>query len=124
MATALICVAGGVLALWGAMHIVATRPVADSFGEISADNRRILVMEWIAEGVSHISIGVLVVLSAVVEGAGDPTVRLVDRVAAAALIVLAALTTFTGARTPVIWFKICPFVLTGAAALLLVAGWV
>jgi hypothetical protein len=28
----------------------------------------------------------------------------------------------TGARTPVIWFKVCPALLTSAAALLLVAG--
>jgi hypothetical protein len=32
------------------------------------------------------------------------------------------LTSLTGARTPVVWFKICPIVLTGAAALLLVAS--
>jgi hypothetical protein len=38
------------------------------------------------------------------------------------LVVLAALTTVTGARTPVIWFRICPFVLTGVAALLVAAS--
>jgi ABC-type nitrate/sulfonate/bicarbonate transport system substrate-binding protein len=35
------------------------------------------------------------------------------------LVALAALTSATGARMPVIWFKICPFVLTTAAALIL-----
>jgi hypothetical protein len=93
--------------------------VADSFGEISADNRRILVMEWVAEGVTHISIGGLVILLAALEGSTDPAARLVYRVLAGVLVVLAALTSFTGARTPVVWFKICPFVLTGAAVLLL-----
>jgi len=42
--------------------------------------------------------------------------------AAALLIALAALTTLTGARTPVIWFKICPVLLSIAAALLLAAS--
>jgi hypothetical protein len=37
-------------------------------------------------------------------------------------VALAALTTLTGARTPVVWFKICPVLLTGAAALLVIAS--
>lgn len=118
MADAFVFVAGAALVIWGAAHIAATKSVADSFGEISADNRRILVMEWVAEGVTHISIGGLVILLATLEGSTDPAARLVYRVLAGVLVVLAALTSFTGARTPVVWFKICPFVLTGAAALL------
>ncbi|MGZ4392668.1 MAG: hypothetical protein ACXVRK_11210, partial [Gaiellaceae bacterium] len=66
------------------------------------------------------SIGTLIVLIAVAGEAGGPTAHLVYRVLAAALVALAALTTATGARTPLIWFKICPFVLTTAAALLVV----
>ncbi|MGO9248047.1 MAG: hypothetical protein ACLP7W_05580, partial [Solirubrobacteraceae bacterium] len=93
-----------------------------SFGEITRDNRRILIMEWIAEGVTHISLGVLIVLITVVEGAGDSATQLVDLVEAAVLLVLAALTAATGSRTPVVWFRICPFVLSGAAALLVLAS--
>lgn len=122
MADAFVFVAGAALVLWGVAHIAATTSVADSFGEISPDNRRILVMEWVAEGVTHISIGGLVILLAALEGSTDPAARLVYRVLAGVLVVLAALTSITGARTPVVWFKICPFVLTGAAALLLAAS--
>jgi len=43
-------------------------------------------------------------------------------VATVALVVLAALTTTTGVRTPVVWFRVCPFVQTGSAALLLPAS--
>ena len=95
---------------------------ANSFGGIFADNRRILVMEWIAEGVTHISVGALVIIIAAVDGSADATAELVYRVLAVVLIALAVLTTFTGARTPVVWFKVCPFVLTGAAAPLLAAS--
>ena len=35
---------------------------------------------------------------------------------------LAALTAVTGARTAVIWFKICPVLLAGSAVLLLIAS--
>ncbi len=46
----------------------------------------------------------------------------VYRAAAALLLALAVLTGLTGARTKAIWFKICPFLLTGSAALLLAAS--
>jgi len=119
MANALIYLAGAALVLWGTAHLAPTKPVANSFGAISTDNRRILVMEWVAEGVTHISIGTLVILIAALEGSADPTAHLAYRVLAGVLLALAALTAFTGAKTPVIWFKVCPFVLTSAAALLL-----
>jgi hypothetical protein len=98
-----------------------TRQVADGFGEIGVANRRILVMEWAAEGITHISIGVVVVLIAIAGYAGDSTAQLVYRALACVLLVLAALTAATGARTSIVWFKACPFVLTGAAALLIAA---
>ncbi len=107
---------------WGTAHLAPTRAVVASFGEITRDNRRILIMEWIAEGITHISLGVLVILVTVVEGAGDSATQLVDRVVAAVLLVLAALTAATGSRTPVVWFRVCPFVLGGAAALLVLAS--
>ncbi len=81
-----------VLIAWGAAHLMPTSAVADSFGSISVDNRRIFVMKWIAEGITHISIGVLVILITAIEGAAEPASHLVYRVSAAILIVLAALT--------------------------------
>jgi len=35
---------------------------------------------------------------------------------------LGTLTALTGARTPVVWFKICPVLLAGSAALLVAAS--
>ena len=113
--------AGAAVLGWGALHLVPTRAVADSFGDISRENRRILVMEWVAEGFTHISIGLLVILVTAVAGAEDPASHVVYGVAAGALVALAALTAATGARTPVVWFRVCPFVL-GTAAVLLVGA--
>jgi len=116
--------ASAILIAWGAAHLGPTRAVAASFGAISVDNRRILVMEWVAEGITHISIGVLVILATAIDGAADSTTQLLYVVAAGVLVVLAGLTAATGARTPVVWFRICPFVLTSAALLLLIASFV
>lgn len=122
MADLLAELAGAALLLWGAAHLAPTTRVADSFGEISTDNRRILVMEWIAEGLAHVSLGTLVILVAASHGSSGGESHLVYRTVAATLITLATLTTLTGARTPVVWFKICPLVLTGAAGLLIAAS--
>ncbi|HUO74974.1 MAG TPA: hypothetical protein VMU39_29695 [Solirubrobacteraceae bacterium] len=79
-------------------------------------------MKWIAEGITHISIGVLVILVTAVDGPKDATSQLVYVVSACVLVVLAALTAATGSRTSVVWFRICPFVLSTAAALLILAA--
>ena len=115
-------VAAAILIAWGSAHLAPTRTVAASFGGISEDNRRILVMEWMAEGITHISIGLLIILATAIEGAGDPTTQLVYVVSAGILVVLAGLTAATGARTPVVWFRVCPFVLTSSAVLLVLAS--
>jgi hypothetical protein len=79
-------------------------------------------MEWMAEGISHISIGMLVLLATAIDGASDATTQLVYVVSAGILVVLAVLTAATEARTPVIWFRVCPFILISSAALLVLAS--
>ena len=64
-----------------------------------------------------------VIIAATATGGAAPSVRdWVYRATAGLLLALAALTALTGARTPVIWFKVCPALLTSAAALLLAAS--
>jgi hypothetical protein len=63
----------------------------------------------------------VVVVTAV--GGTDASARVwVYRVAAGLLIAPGTLTALTGARTPVVWFKICPVLLASSAVLLLVAS--
>jgi hypothetical protein len=64
----------------------------------------------------------MVILTTAFDGAGDATTQLVYRTAAAILVALAALTAATGARTPVVWFRACPYVLTTCAVLLVVGS--
>jgi len=43
--------------------------LADSFGKITPDIRRSLVTEWIADGITHISLSALVILVKAIEDA-------------------------------------------------------
>ena len=47
-------------AIWGISHLIPTKNVVVGFGDISENNRHIITMEWIIEGVSLIFIGSLV----------------------------------------------------------------
>ena len=122
MATVLALLGAGVVALWGVAHVIPTRNVLAGFAPISVDNRRVLLQEWLVEAVTMWGIAALVIVSTVVGGAASEVTAWVYRVAAALLVALAVVTALTGARTTVIWFKICPVLLTSSAVLLLVAS--
>jgi hypothetical protein len=107
--------------LWGIAHLFPAGAVVKGFGEISTDNRRIITMEWIIEGVALIFIGVLVASVTFM----DPTAavsKVVFKLAAIELIVLAIVSLFTGFRVNSIPFKLCPVIFTGSALLILAGG--
>ena len=113
--------AAALIGAWGIAHAVPTKRVVAGFAPITTDNRRVLIQEWLAEFFTMWAMAALVV--AVTVTAGDTRVTaIVYRVVAGLLLALAALTALTGARTPVVWFKVCPILLATSAALLLVAS--
>ncbi len=114
-------VAGGLVGLWGVAQAIPTRAVVAGFGEISADNRRVLVQEWLVEAVTMWSFAALVIV-VTAAGGGTSATDWTYRVTAGALFALAVPTALTGARTRVVWFKICPVLLTSSAVLLLAAS--
>jgi hypothetical protein len=114
-------VAAALTALWGVAHAVPTRQVLAGFAPITADNRRVLKQEWLAEAMTMWGLAALIIVVTAV-GSGAEVTNWVYRVAAALLVSLAVLTALTGARTPVIWFKVCPVLLTASAALLVAAS--
>lgn len=121
MAEGFAYVAAAVTALWGLAHVVPTARVVAGFEPLTADNRRVLVQEWLAEAVTMWGTAAAVVVATAI-GAGEAVTRGLYFVAAAVLLVIGALTAVTGARTPVVWFKICPVVMTFSAVLLILAG--
>jgi len=108
--------------VWGIAHLAPTKPVVKGFGDISADNRRIITMEWLAEGFTLIFIGLLVLLITALYDHSNAISILVYRVSAGMLLVMAALTALTGARTKIIPIKICPFVKVSVAALFILGS--
>ena len=121
MAHMLAYLAAALVAVWGIAHAVPTKRVVAGFAPITADNRRILTQEWLAESLTMWGMAAVVV--AVTASTADiHLTAVVYRVVAGLLVCLAVLTALTGARTPVVWFKVCPVMLGTSAALLLVAG--
>ena len=116
MQAALLYVGASVIFLWGIGHLAATRGVVSGFGPISPDNRRVITMEWLAEGLTLCFLGVLVGISAFVLGCDHAGTGLVARACAVMLLTLAIVSAFTGARTVVLPMKLCPFIKSAVAA--------
>jgi hypothetical protein len=108
--------------VWGIAHLAPTKSVVKGFGDISADNRRIITMEWLAEGFALIFIGLLVLLITALYGYSNAVSILVYRISAGILFVMAVLTALTGARTTIIPIKICPFVKISVAILFILGS--
>jgi hypothetical protein len=113
--------ASAVVIGWGVAHIVPTREVVKSLGEVAIDSRRIMEMEWVAEGLALVFIGVSTFVLTVAAGLADPVAVLVYRMNAAALVVFAAWTYLAGFQTSLLPIKLCPAVLTAAATLVVIA---
>ena len=115
-------IAAAVVAGWGVAHAVPTGRVLAGFAPISTANRRIVAQEWLAEAFTMWGVAAVVIAVTAAGGADTRSGIWAYRAAAGLLGALAVLTALTGARTPVVWFKICPVLLAGSAALLMAAS--
>ena len=79
-------VAGAVVAVWGVAHVVPTRPVLAGFEPITAENRRIVLQEWLAEAFTTWGIAAVVVAVTAAGGANAAARWWVYRVAAGLLV--------------------------------------
>jgi hypothetical protein len=107
--------------IWGISHLIPTKNVVAGFGDISEDNRNIITMEWIVEGVSLIFIGTLVAVLTYIGPIGELS-RAAYTVVVAGLLALAIVSLFTGFKVKFLPFRLCPFILTISAALIFVGG--
>jgi hypothetical protein len=114
--------AASLIALWGVAHAIPTARVIAGFEPITAGNRLVLIQEWLAEAFTMWGLAAVIVVSTAFGGPGSDVTVWVYRAAAGLLATLALLTALTGARTRVVWFKVCPILLGSTAALLLVAS--
>jgi len=111
-----------VIFFWGVGHIIPTPGIIRGFGPLSEDNRHIITMEWLAEGMTLCFIGALVFASVVTTGPDSQTTLFVGRACAGMLLALAVLSAFTGARTSILPIRLCPVIKSLVAVLFLVAA--
>jgi hypothetical protein len=111
-----------IITAWGVAHVVPTRSIVAGFEPLSVDNRRVLTMEWVSEGLMLCFIGVLTGLVTLAILHGTPLATLIYRASAVMLLVMAFWTLVTGGRTAIVFFKVCPAVKTAVALLFLVGA--
>lgn len=117
----LLFIGSGLPAFWGFAHLFPTKSVVKGFGEITTDNKLIITMEWIVEGVSLIFIGLVTAAATFI----DPTNEVSQAVYGLSIICLLFLTTvslFTGFRVNFLPFKLCPVIFSVSAVLIFIGG--
>jgi len=117
----LLYVGAAITLLWGVGHLFPTKSVVKGFGDISTDNKHIITMEWIIEGVALIFIG-FIVAGATFIGVDHKVSVFIFFASSSVLIVLAIISLFTGFKVNFLPFKLCP-VLFSASAMLIMVGW-
>jgi len=119
----LLYIASLFLVFWGIAHLFPTKSVVKGFGDISIDNKKIVTMEWIIEGVALIFIGVIV--SSVT--AIDHTHVISETVYRLSFLMLSALTVislFTGAKINFLPYKLCPVIFITASILIILGCYI
>ena len=107
--------------VWGIAHLFPTKSVVRGFGDISIDNKRIITMEWITEGVTLMFIGVLVGAVTIIDSTHHVSTA-VYIISTIGLLVLALVSLFTGFRISFLPFRLCPFIFSLSAALIFLGG--
>ena len=105
--------------LWGVAHLVNTPLVILTLHPATVDDRRVITMEWINEGVTLVF---LAAIATAVTMIGDTHVtRSVLWGVVLMLNVMSAVSLATGFRVKFIAYRLCPAIFTGSS-LLIVAG--
>lgn len=117
----LLYLGAGLTVLWGIAHLFPTRSIVRDFGDINTDNKRIITMEWIAEGIALIFIGVLVAAVTFI----DPYLHVSRAVYIISCLGLSALTIvslLTGFKINFLPFRLCPLIFTISLILIATGG--
>jgi hypothetical protein len=117
----LLYLGSGLTVIWGVAHLFPTKLVVQGFGEISIDNRRIITMEWITEGLALIFIGVLVAAVTAIDPSNVVSTAIYF-ISVIMLLAMALLSLFTGFKISFLPFKLCPFIFTASAVLIMIGG--
>jgi hypothetical protein len=123
MKTIFFSLSGALTIIWGIAHLFPIKNVVRNFGDISMDNKRIITMEWIIEGISLIFIGILTILIAI-SGSTSDLSRYVYITIIIMLVTLSIVSFFTGFRVKFLPYRLCPVIfLTSAILIFLGLHW-
>jgi len=103
--------------IWGVAHLFPTKNVVKDFGDISVDNKNIILMEWINEGITLIFIGILIFVVTIIDPFSNISIA-VYWVCFGGLNVLSVVSLLTGFKVNFLPFKLCPIVFTGTSIFL------
>jgi hypothetical protein len=116
----ILTIIGGCLNIfWGVAHLFPTNSVVNDFGNISIDNKRIILMEWINEGFTLIFIGLLILIITIVNKENNKTLKIVYIISSIMLFSMAILSLFTGFKINFIAFQLCPVIFSISGILIL-----
>ena len=118
----LIYIGSVLIILWGIGHLFPTKNIVKDFGTLSADNKKIITMEWIAEGMALIFLGLLPLFTVIFSNGNENAFYISIIGSAVMLVILAILSAFTGARTTILPMRLCPFIKTTGAILLILGA--
>jgi len=111
------------LFFWGAAHLFPTRSVVRGFGDISSDNKRIITMEWIVEGLALMFIAA-VVASVTYFDYASAISRTVYWLSFVMLNTLSGVSLFTGFKVNFLPYKLCPVIFTTASILIVTGSYI
>jgi hypothetical protein len=114
----LLYIASLFLVFWGVAHLFPTKSVVNGFGDISIDNKRIITMEWIIEGIALIFIGIVVSSVTYIDHAHVIS-KTVYRLSFLMLSALTVISLFTGTRINFLPYKLCPVIFISASILII-----
>ena len=109
------------IAFWGIAHLFPTKSVVSGFGEISVDNKRIITMEWIVEGIALIFIGSINATITAIDYTSSISLAIYLS-SVIALLVLAFVSFLTGFKISFLPFKLCPIIFITSAILITLGG--
>lgn len=119
MKNILFYISGILTLLWGIAHLFPTAGVVRDFGDISSDNKLIIKMEWIVEGLTLIFIGLLVLVLTKTD-TESKLAKNVYILIIGMLFSLAILSLFTGFGVAFLPFKLCPIIFSMSAILIII----
>ncbi|MGA3015236.1 MAG: hypothetical protein ABSD71_14505 [Bacteroidales bacterium] len=109
MKTIFFFLSGALTIVWGIAHLFPTKNVVMNFGDISLNNKRIMTMEWIIEGISLLFIGVLTILIVITDSTLSHS-RIVYLTIVILLVTLSIVSLFTGFKVKFLPYRLCPVI--------------